>query len=249
MSLKAALVSAALVGGTQGVSALTVDLDYQGTHALEHSINVRDVVDDRPRYSGAAGGFKMQDLSGSLGNFVAWCLDLSTSVKDATYDVLSKSDTLFTNGKGAVLLSNQQKSDIQSLFDTSYATVSANLDDAQYSGGFQLALWEIVYERGSVGYGMGTGIFQDLYGAGGTRTAAFDYANLILAGIADDDTSSDAFELLFLESELKRDGKPWKGHTSQNLVTGLPTAVPLPATGLLLLGGIAGFVGLRRRKG
>ena len=249
MSLKAAIVAATVIGGATTASALTVDLDFQGTYALEHDINVRD-VDGKPSYSGAAGGFKMQDLTGPLGNFVAWCLDLSTSVKDATYDVLSKSDTLFTNGRGAVELSTQQKSDIQSLFDTSYATVSANLGDAKYSGGFQLALWEIVYEEGSVGYGMGTGDFRDYYGASSTRTDAFDYANQILAGLAADDTSKDSFILSFLESETyqvqNKKGKWITKHTSQNLVTATP--VPLPATGLLLLGGIAGFAGLRRRK-
>lgn len=253
-SLKAAVVAATVLGSATTASALTVDLDFQGTYALEHDINVRDVVDNRPRYSGAAGAFKMQDLSGPLGNFVAWCLDLSTSVKDATYDVLSKSDTLFTNGRGAVELSTQQKNDIQSLFDTSYAAVSANLNDAQYSGGFQLALWEIVYERGNVGYGMGTGIFQDIYGASGTRTDAFDYANQILSGLGADDTSKDSYVLSFLEAETydvwsRKKGKWITKHTSQNLVTGMLSPVPLPATGFMLLGGLAGFIGLRRRKG
>lgn len=264
--VKAGLASAFLFAGGSAVSAAPVYMDFQGTHTMEGDIKVTNPTRRRTSYySGAAGGFKMHDAStGGLGSFVAWCLDLSTSVRDAKYEVFTKADPIFDNGKGAVLLNGGQKSAIQSLFDTAYMTVSANLDSKKYSGGFQLALWEIVYETGKVGYDLGTGVFQDLFGKPSSRTDAFDYANQILSGLGKDDTSSDLYSLKFLESETKTktywNKKKQKYitktyHTSQNLVTGEknpdfnpPEPVPLPATGVLMLGGIAGFAALRRRK-
>lgn len=256
MNPKAAIVAVSLLCSATTASALTVNLNYiSGSYAMEGDIQVQSTSPSHS-YSGRAGAFHMQDTTGNIGdamgNFVAWCLDLSTYLRSGKdYEVLTKADPVFDNGKGAVLLDSDQKTAIQGLFDTAYATVSANLNLKQYSGGFQLALWEIVYEsdtdvNGDVIFDLGSGNFKDTFGASSTRTDAFDYANQLLAGIAGDDVSSDAYNLLFLESELRRQNKPWKGHKSQNLVTATP--VPLPATGLLLLGGLAGFMGLRRRK-
>ncbi len=257
------MAAAIAICGASAASALTVDLDFQGTWAREGNIDVRDVNDNDPRYSGVAAGFKMRvthvndELIAPGFDFVGWCLDLGTTIRDAGYEVFTKADTVFTNAGSAVLLNTVQKEAIQSLFDTVYATVTDNLDLKKFSGGFQLALWEIVYEEdaGTAGYNLGTGRFQDLAGAPSSRTAAFNYANEILANLGDDNTAIDTYKLFFLEADEKRDGT---GHKSQNLVAGFtratplgdgPSPVPVPAAGLLLVGALGGLgLGARRRR-
>lgn len=240
-----------------GASALSIELNYSyNPPAHEGKINV-GVDADGDRYNGSAGGFQMtstaKDPSGApLVEFIAWCLDLGTYIKEPrNYEVLLKNDdSIFDNGVSSnggtpVKLSDNQKDDIQSLFDIAYDDVLGNITSKKYSGGFQLALWNIVYDEGD--YSMVTGNFTN-DGTTNRATDAHAYANQILAGIVTDDDDEDKFTLLFFESE---------NHSSQNLVAGFapgdPTLtqlapVPLPGAGMLLIAGMGALAASSRRR-
>ena len=249
--LKTTAVGAvALTIGTGAASALT--LNKIGNYTLEGNINV-----GAPNYNGSAGGFKMryEGVDPAI-DFAAWCLDIGTTMKNGNseYTPLAKSDpTVFDNGGSAVSLSMGQKNTIQSLFDVAYEDVLTNLTNTskairkKFSGGFQLALWEIIYEDEANDLTLDEGDFTNTP----DTTQAHIYANSILSMLGDDNTSTDTYSLVFFESAEKPNG----GHYSQNLVAGFkgktPTSInpiPLPATGLLLIAGLGGLGALARRR-
>ena len=178
-----------------------------------------------------AGGFALKgDISGdsALESFTAWCVDITKSIN------LGYSYTV-TNGTS--LMTPTQIGNIQKLFNT--ALTGLNLTSAANSAGFQLALWELVYETGAT-FNVSSGGFAATSG----NASAITVANSLLAGLLGPKTGN--YTLSFLESYR---------HGSQNLVTGTPgkdeiPPVPVPAAGLLLfsaLGGAGLMSRLRRR--
>lgn len=178
-----------------------------------------------------AGGFALKgDISGdsALESFTAWCVDITKSIN------LGYSYTV-TNGTS--LMTPTQIGNIQKLFNT--ALTGLNLTSAANSAGFQLALWELVYETGAT-FNVSSGGFAATSG----NASAITVANSLLAGLLGPKTGN--YTLSFLESYH---------HGSQNLVTGTPgkdeiPPVPVPAAGLLLfsaLGGAGLMSRLRRR--
>lgn len=178
-----------------------------------------------------AGGFALKgDISGdsALESFTAWCVDITKSIN------LGYSYTV-TNGTS--LMTPTQIGNIQKLFNT--ALTGLNLTSAANSAGFQLALWELVYETGAT-FNVTSGGFAATSG----NASAITVANSLLAGLLGPKTGN--YTLSFLESYH---------HGSQNLVTGTPgkdeiPPVPVPAAGLLLfsaLGGAGLMSRLRRR--
>ena len=183
-----------------------------------------------------AGGFALKgDISGdsALESFTAWCVDITKSINlGYSYTV---TNTPFANGSG--VMNSTQIGNIQKLFNT--ALTGLNLTNAANSAGFQLALWELVYETGAT-FNVSSGGFAATSGNAGAITVA----NSLLAGLLGPKTGN--YTLSFLESYH---------HGSQNLVTGTPgkdeiPPVPVPAAGLLLfsaLGGAGLMSRLRRR--
>ena len=176
----------------------------------------------------SAGGFALQgDLHGTgVENFTAWCLDIATRLRlPSTY---TTTDTPFAPGLiGATTLAN-----IERLFETGFATL--NMSSNSQSAGFQLALWELLYET-SGSFSLSAGNFNASH-----SNSAIARANALLAGMTGPVTQ--AYDLTFLQSD---DTRTQGGHYSQHLVT--VSAVPLPAGGVLLLGALGWLAALRRR--
>ena len=114
---------------------------------------------------------------------------------------------------------------VQSVFDANFASLNTMVGNQ--AAGFQLALWNALYDTDSVISG---GAFRAT-ASGAITTLANGYLSAAASF-----TGSRAWNLTFLESATGR----------QNLVTVSP--VPLPAAGWLLIAGIGGLAALRRRK-
>lgn len=174
----------------------------------------------------SAGGFRVTDGTNS---FVAWCLDVLHNLSlPGDYTATT---TPFTN-PGTVSLSQTQKTYITSLFTLNYN--NALLGDSAKSAGFQLALWELVYETSSS--------FDVLDGSWtATNSAGVSFANQILASLII--PAKQAFNLTFYQSNPNLHGS-----LGQSLVSATP--VPLPGAVALLaaaLGGL-GIFQLKKRK-
>lgn len=178
-----------------------------------------------------AGGFA---LTGNLfgngaENFTAFCLDIATTIRNGrNYEVTS---TPFPSDP----LTAPQIANIRRLFNTAY---SAGLPtNAAQSAGFQLALWEIIYET-APSFLLGSGNFTAaVYNGQQVSADAIAAGQGFLTALAAWDGVY-RWNLTFLES---------RPHTSQHLVTAVAT-VPLPAAGVLLLAALGGLGLMRRRR-
>lgn len=196
------------------------------------AVKITDDVARPTRARVHAGGFAL--TSAALGDFLAWCLDISTALR------LSSNYHVDEDAPGLIPFPNTtpydlgRKADVQALFDTAFSGL--DLTSNEDSAGFQLALWEVIYEDTGT-FDVNTGDFN-AYGSAGVR----DRANEILGGI--DGPTTQKYRLTFLESADTRGKRKYQ--KSQNLVTVSP--IPLPAAGVLLLGALGGLGLMRRRK-
>lgn len=217
-------ISTILAAGTLACAATaatssTVNLSYDGlTHGpAQNNVNIA-ATPQGTTGNKVAGGFNMSDNGNVLDDFVAFCLDIANYLRDDTdYKV---TDTPFSNYAIPV-------SRVQTLFDANFASV--DVTDESQSAGFQLALWESIYDDDA---NLATGAFQGSGLTGSITATAQSYldAAATYAG-------GTAFKLTFFDSQ----NQP----RSQNLVTATP--VPLPAGAVLLVSAL-GLMGVMRRR-
>ncbi|MDQ2089651.1 VPLPA-CTERM sorting domain-containing protein [Marimonas arenosa] len=246
------LAGAAVAVVSLSTSAEAVSLSYDGQNNGAVGVYTTN-SDDPPNRSGSAGVFTMNN-NDTGGTFLAWCLDLYDYLAGGEYTQLNgpftgtESDptagsnpnpysTASGNSWQAPVLTNEQLAKIENLFEVNALTVEAIYSGVNsiQSAGFQMALWEIIYETGD-SYGLTSGNFQGSP-SNSTRDAVNDAADGFLANLGG--TIQQNYDLTFWQHN---------SGTNQNLVS--IAAVPVPAAGLLLLTGLAGigFAARRRRK-
>ena len=214
-------MAAALAFGAP-LSAATLNVTYQGGSAFGSPNLSRYISISSPTYTGGvyAGPFRLAG-SGGLGNFVAFCVDLTKVLANGqTYTSASVSN-----------FGNTVDTNISKLFSSAYSGINSRIKGAA----FQVALWEIISDTGR-GYNLGAGAFSVQSAA--YSAAVINQASQYLNGLAG--ATVGAYTLSYLNSG-----------TSQNIVTvanvpGSPVTppvrpgppispVPVPA-GLGLLG-------------
>ena len=142
-----------------------------------------------------AGGFALRgDIDGdsAVEDFVAFCLDISTYISNG------KNYEVTTSPFAVDPLTSLQIGNIQRLFNTAYRTLV--LTSNTQSAGFQLALWEIIYETDST-LTLGSGNFTASYG-----TAAINFANTLLGNLGDTPTAH--YALTFLQANPAHHPEP-----------------------------------------
>lgn len=184
-----------------------------------------------------AGAFDLKAKSGPLDDFIAYCIDIQhTFSGSTTYEIVSGPTSLIPEITSSIANS------VQALFNTSYSQVSDNLGTANLSAGFQLALWEVLFEENAGAWDLGAGNFKvtgfgGAVGAAGDMLAAtWDYLD---TGLKQDGYMN--YDLTWLQAEVK-------GSKGQNLVTAVVSPIPLPAAGPMLLFGLAGLGYIARRR-
>ena len=210
----------ALVCGANAAAASEIKLTYQddglfGSDNLAKTVSI-DSGNSWQRVK--AGMFHMSAVSDPLGDFLAFCVDIAQRINNPQYVTIN--NELFESAK---------RDRIGQLFDSVLdgKSMADGFTTPVGAAGFQVALWEVVYETEST-YSLDSGTFR-----AADKPSVVAEATKILNNI--DSGAVDAYDMTFLESE-----------DHQDLVTVAP--VPLPASALLLGFGVAGFAGVNRRK-
>ena len=218
----AALLALSLPAGAAPFQAYYQD-PGNGSHGSYGSSNFSSPSFTGTSGSASAGAFALKgDLNGAgVEDFIAWCVDIAHNLSP-----LSKYDI------AALPVVGQMATDLKALVNTFYDEVVTKLTTAEFSAGFQLAVWEILNETGST-YDVTGGSFA----VTGGNTNAKAKANHFLANL--DYSAPVKYNITYLQSQANPQ--------TQGLVTISP--VPLPAAGLLLFGALGGLgVVARRRK-
>jgi hypothetical protein len=209
--------------GASAATASTVNISYQsggvfGPNNLQQTVTI---ATSGPGIDGnvQAGLFHLTGDNG-IGDFLAFCVDLGQYLNNPQQAVVNA--TLF----GANTLSR-----IDSLFSNALGGMGLGdvIDTAVEAAGLQVALWEVIMD-GDTGLDLSSGTFSASNNAG-----ALAQAQTYLDGMAGPLTG--LYDMTFFESAQ-----------NQDVMTVSPAPVPLPASGLLIVGGLAGLAGLRRRK-
>ncbi len=208
----AATISAALAAGCASASSVTVDYQNPGNVFDMPLTDVGKVKfkSTAPVRSGTfyAGPFAV--TSASMGDFLAWCIDIAQNMKDG--EVYSQNDGLF-GGVG---------SEIRTNIDKLFSTVYAEVDTKNERAAFQFSLWEVLYDDG---LDLGSGTFMD----NGTHADIRSIANDYLARIAAENAKTGKYRYTFLASR-----------TSQDLITVSAVPLPAAGMMLIAgLGGLA----------
>jgi hypothetical protein len=219
----AALVAAGFAGSA---SATTVNVSYQpggvfGPSTLKQNINVSS-----PGHNGGvqAGLFHLTGDNG-VGDFVAFCVDLAQYLHDPTEYTVQSS-----------WFSSEVVTNVDKLFNTVLggSTIASVIDTSLEAAGFQVALWEILYDTPASGAGDMYDLASGSFSVSGNAAAKLQ-AESYLDGIPG--AAMGGYDYTWFYSGTKQD-----------VLTATPTPIPVPAAGLLMLGGLGGLAALRRRR-
>lgn len=195
-----AVVSLATAATASTITVTRQDPLFGTNNALARNVNIN--------FNGAnnyvsAGMFHLTGSNG-VGDFLAFCVDLADKLGKPSQTVEEKSDLFSGN-----VLSNIDKL-FSSVIGTS--TMASVINSGVKAAGFQIALWEIISDDGSLN--LGTGKFQLKEDNKGTVwTQAQEYLN----GLANADTGKQTLTFYYSEA-------------NQDLVTGNPNDLQEPGT-------------------
>jgi hypothetical protein len=222
--LRGSVLAVIVLGASAAVQPASADvLRYLGptygfvtTSGLSNTPTPPPPVTTHPN----AGAFSMLNLTAGGPSFAAWCVDiysfLNTSSSGASYSLTP--GTSFYSGSPAVVTALERlASNYLGLVDTKAE-----------SGAFQLAVWEIVYEKSGT-YSLGTGNFRVTSASDGARTLA----NTWLANLG---TGTPTMTL-----------SVWSSANSQDLAVFGPSPIPEPEIYAMMAVGL-GLLGFARRQ-
>jgi len=181
---------------------------------------------------GGSGGFKTYDLTtdpNRLNPFQTFCVDIFHSFSFA----VDSNDTL----RPATIISTTAAAELGQLYTNHHADIDSTGSSAEKESAFQLAVWEIVNEKGST-LSLTDGAFK-ASGTGGSL--AQTWLNELMGSVS---PSAYSASIWTVQSMLTT------GHGyAQDLVTFSPiqTPVPEPETYAMMLVGL-GLLGLTARR-
>lgn len=214
-----------------GATAAPISLTYTGFTNGSQSGSIYGVRN--VGVSAGQFGFNVVDDGGVYWDSTVqgFCIDVTTNL------VLSGSVQYnLIEADSSSRLNAQQLSLIGSLYDQR----AGSLTNATNSAAFQLALWEILYDPGTLQLTSNGSFWASAFG-GNARSVAQNWLN----GLDDSGSYVSSYEFWVLESPLNSAGRL----TTQSLLVARPTSVPEPGTlALLGLGLVACGVATRRRR-
>lgn len=222
--------------GAPQARATTTDLTFNGFEAGSRVVRVQARAGgEAQNFHAYAGTFSFTGTN-PIKTFVAWCIDISTS--------LHRSGTSRTYVEQDVLEAGQ-RTDLQRLFAAAYDETDV-LSSQVKTAAFQVAIWDAIYDDDwnaasfhwrKVSDPSKPDYFRIRNGwQSESYNAVRDQANAYLALARDFTDPVDAIKL------VEFDGR---ASNTQSLVA---ISMPLPAGGMLLLGGFAAAALVRRRR-
>ncbi|WP_426371127.1 VPLPA-CTERM sorting domain-containing protein [Aliiroseovarius sp. PTFE2010] len=212
------LISAALVVGAVSSPAMASTVTLD---YLGQDPGARNVFFRIDSVSGgaSAGQFKFDVVDRSQ-ELLAWCVDITTRLRTDATEYTVDTDMFAPDVTG----------NLDKLFTQHYAAVT----DATSSAAFQTAIWEIVYDTGNF----------DLYDGRFTlRSKTPDAVETMATSFLALGNAVGGYSVSYLDAGVSAGGAAY----SQNLVSVTLSAVPLPASALLLVAGLGALGAARRR--